>query len=1043
MKKIRERSLRLESLEDRMLLAVTAGGFESAAAVCAAEPLPTAAVQLETPTGLDATCAANNTLNVTWNAVTNASSYTVYYKMTTATSWRSSSPATNSVTLRGLVASSAYMLKVVANGDGVNYTNSEESDTITRMPTAGFSTVVTTLDDIAVVASPTGPISLRQAVYFASKTGNTVTFAEGLEGTIDLAPYGHIKNIAGSFGIDGDNRITVTNTASDGKGRLFLAYNYDELITSITLKNIVLTGATATTYQEFNKFSDGPEPDGAGFGSAFMLYSPYSKVDVTVDNVTITDCVGTANGTFYLFGVGNLNMTNCTICGNRTGSGGGFYLQECDNFTISDCVFDGNIANYNGGGVAIVGCTNGEINDSLITNNAAYSTSTDISPSGGGLYVDGIYKGGAYQYTVFSSLTLNNTTISGNRIDIDPEVGETFFFWDAEGGGVCIYNSNFTTNECTISDNAISHAISGAGGGVFAIYKDEYGYEYTVKNDIYRPYNGTLRFNKTYLTGNSIGTFDDFPGGVYGASGGAVWACGNLIFVDSVIADNVLYGKDTNGLVASAVYDYCHNVFNDNGDIVLMTTMFLYYTTVAGNKTYSLNGRALGDQSGAFRDYGNSYFWGSTILGNQTVDMNGTRDDASDDVVRDLDYYTFAIEENRVALPRFLSCAVNPDTMRKVENPDWVTGYIMGTYYDDAEFTVLSAGQSKDGGAYLKDDSVYVSDYNDVFKNHAAGDYTPAAGSPAVDAMNMDLWSTGFGYLYDIRGEGYYRLVNDIADIGAYELQAAKPTFEVTIVSYEGDYDGAAHSVTVSGLAEGDAVYYSEDGANYVTDPIAYTDPGAYTTYVKVERAGYEDFTGSGTVTINDVTPSEQLAAPTITTGTRGIYVSYGANRHNIQWGAVANASGYEVQYSTDGSSWASVSASGLSAVITGLTYGADVTYRVRALGTGSYTDSDWSRTKTFNVCPMDINGDGDIAGSDRTIMATSWLAEEGEEGYQYYADINGDGEVSNTDRPFIGQNWNKEAGDDDLVYPRALRAADAAFASYEAGDLDVDIDVF
>ncbi|MBR5415115.1 MAG: hypothetical protein IK105_04190, partial [Thermoguttaceae bacterium] len=100
-------------------------------------------------------------------------------------------------------------------------------------------------------------------------------------------------------------------------------------------------------------------------------------------------------------------------------------------------------------------------------------------------------------------------------------------------------------------------------------------------------------------------------------------------------------------------------------------------------------------------------------------------------------------------------------------------------------------------------------------------------------------------------------------------------------------------------------------------------------------------------------------------------------------------------------------------------------------------------RTKTFNVCPMDINGDGDIAGSDRTIMATSWLAEEGEEGYQYYADINGDGEVSNTDRPFIGQNWNKEAGDDDLVYPRALRAADAAFASYEAGDLDVDIDVF
>ncbi|MBO7725982.1 MAG: fibronectin type III domain-containing protein, partial [Thermoguttaceae bacterium] len=145
MKKIRERSLRMESLEDRMLLAVTAGGFETAAAAyAAADPLPTDATQLATPTGLDATCAAKNTLNVTWNAVSNASSYTVYYKATTATAWRSSSPATNSVTLRGLVASNAYNIKVVAVGDGTNYTNSEESATITRIPSTGVSTVVTT-----------------------------------------------------------------------------------------------------------------------------------------------------------------------------------------------------------------------------------------------------------------------------------------------------------------------------------------------------------------------------------------------------------------------------------------------------------------------------------------------------------------------------------------------------------------------------------------------------------------------------------------------------------------------------------------------------------------------------------------------------------------------------------------------------------------------------------------------------------------------------------------------------------------------------------
>ena len=202
-----------------------------------------------------------------------------------------------------------------------------------------------------------------------------------------------------------------------------------------------------------------------------------------------------------------------------------------------------------------------------------------------------------------------------------------------------------------------------------------------------------------------------------------------------------------------------------------------------------------------------------------------------------------------------------------------------------------------------------------------------------------------------------------------------------------------------------------------------------------VDLGAYEYRSGGG--------QTEQLAAPVISTGSRGVYVSYGANRHCIQWGEVAHASGYELAYSASGTDWTGVSVSGTSAVVTGLTYGQDVQYRVRALGTGSYTDSDWSRTKTFSVCPMDINGDGDIAGSDRTIMATSWLAEVGDENYQYYADINGDGEVSNTDRPFIGQNWNKEAGDDDLVYPRALRAADAVFAGYEPGGLDVDWDVF
>ena len=189
--------------------------------------------------------------------------------------------------------------------------------------------------------------------------------------------------------------------------------------------------------------------------------------------------------------------------------------------------------------------------------------------------------------------------------------------------------------------------------------------------------------------------------------------------------------------------------------------------------------------------------------------------------------------------------------------------------------------------------------------------------------------------------------------------------------------------------------------------------------------------------------PAEQLASPTILTGNRDVYVSYGANRHQILWNGFENVSGYELQYSADGSGWTTVSVSGTSAIVTGLTYGQDVKYRVRALGDGvSYTDSDWSAVKVFKVCPMDINNDGDISGGDRALLGNSWLSGEGDDEFLYAADIDGDGDVSSGDRVFLSNNWLMDPEEEGLLYPASL-AAEAIFTEIASADIGEDLNVF
>ena len=92
-----------------------------------------------------------------------------------------------------------------------------------------------------------------------------------------------------------------------------------------------------------------------------------------------------------------------------------------------------------------------------------------------------------------------------------------------------------------------------------------------------------------------------------------------------------------------------------------------------------------------------------------------------------------------------------------------------------------------------------------------------------------------------------------------YGITISKRDFSgVKAASYSGKYDGQAHTISFTGLPEGATVLYGNSEDDCTENEISYTDftNGAKTVYYKISMDGYNDMTGSATVTIEkcDVT---------------------------------------------------------------------------------------------------------------------------------------------------------------------------------------------
>lgn len=141
------------------------------------------------------------------------------------------------------------------------------------------------------------------------------------------------------------------------------------------------------------------------------------------------------------------------------------------------------------------------------------------------------------------------------------------------------------------------------------------------------------------------------------------------------------------------------------------------------------------------------------------------------------------------------------------------------------------------------------------------------------------------------------------------------------------------------------------------------------------------------------VAPTVELAVPTaLAAGTPT------DSTIPLTWASVANATGYQVQFSSNGgTSWASVNATGTAATLTGLQPTTEYTVRIRALdSTGAYLASDYSATITSTtdsaLPPVATPTNLATGTATATTMPLSWDAVTGATAYhvQYKATASG-----------------------------------------------------
>lgn len=347
----------------------------------------------------------------------------------------------------------------------------------------------------------------------------------------------------------------------------------------------------------------------------------------------------------------------------------------------------------------------------------------------------------------------------------------------------------------------------------------------------------------------------------FGIAGGAILNYGALDLDACILCDN------NAGMVGAGIYNwegtvelhgcemYCNEapngaaIWSYNGE--LYATDCYFSENYAGDKGGAIGigkGRAVISNSLITNNCAQTYYGGAIYTMGEVSLYNCTVADNTAGIYGG----GVALDGNAAILSIYNTIlATNSAGMGGADVHKLYTGETAYAYYSLSSYTEWTSSSG----------FLTYSSAKKLFNSSARGDYSLTSGSQAVDVGSNDYARDANGAMLTSDLAGETRIINRRVDMGAYEYGAVPPEQMITIVDYDGTYDGQGHTVTLDRVLSGDSILYSSDGISYSNAPVYFTNVGEHTVYVSITRPGLSSWVQTGTVNITKKQISVSITA--------------------------------------------------------------------------------------------------------------------------------------------------------------------------------------